>query len=499
MEKKKKVFMIKAHEKVKKLPDDADAVYVYTVKAHASRIKSFKDGAGGATVVIIYVEEYGKYKDMLSEVEGYAKKRYEDDFEISYPLTTKKKQRESIFISKHGTRDTFFPGVPGISLHGDPNEINAMAVNRFDFGKTPDYRKVHEMGENNIDMDRVREYLIKKKPEETARSYKKMCELKPCADTYMEYALWLYDIKKYDDAKKQFLKVLDINPKDRFAHYHLAEIYKIEKNFEKALVHLSILLELDPKDKGIEFSYISCLVDGGKYDLAETKCRKILKEDKYNSLIRMSLVYALFHSGKLDEAQNELNKLVELEPKEGTVQKKTYNKIIAQLDIIDNKMKHKNKESDYNRRKRFKSELLDAVKFFSGRYIESITGSEGKDISKARFAKDITKAVLSVITECQMCKTGCINDISGSFEDENGKEIKKTDKLCTCVYEVCMDVFKSAGFNVELNSKWESEYICDSKSANDIACHNIACGVVDLVRHLDECNDDCINFGCGDE
>jgi len=85
----------------------------------------------------------------------------------------------------------------------------------------------------------------------------------------------------------------------------------------------------------------------------------------------------------------------------------------------------KNKESNYDRHKRFKSELLATVRFFPGRYIKSITGSEGKDISKARFAKDITKAVLSVITECQECKIQCINDISGSFEGENRKEIKK--------------------------------------------------------------------------
>ncbi|RLG14542.1 MAG: hypothetical protein DRN71_02945 [Candidatus Nanohalarchaeota archaeon] len=333
MEKKKKVFMIKAHEKVKKLPKDADAVYVYTVKAHASRIKSFKDGAFGATVVVIYVEEYGKYKDMLSEVEGYAKKRYGNDFEISYPLTIRKKLRQS------GASDSFFPSVPGISLHRDYNEKNDDTGNRFGFGNIPDYQKVHEMGDSNIDMDRVREYLAKKKPDETARLYQKMCELKPCADTYLDYAMWLYDIKKYAGAKKQFLKVLDINPKDGFAHYHLAEIYRIEKNFEKAVVHLKFLLELDPKDNGIELSYVSCLVDWGKYDFAEKECKKILKEDKYNSAVRMSLIYALFHSGKLDEAQNELDKLVEFEPKEGSAKKKTYNKIIAQLEIIDNKMK----------------------------------------------------------------------------------------------------------------------------------------------------------------
>ena len=320
MEKKKKVFMIKAHEKVRKLPKDAELVYVYTVKAHASRIKSFKDGAFGATVVVIYIDEYGKYKDMISEVEGYAKKRFGDDFEIEYPQITKKKQRESIFISKHRATDTVFPGMPGISLHGDSDEINAGAAGT---------------GESNIDMDRVREYLIKNKPEETAQSLKKLCKLKPCTENYMEYALWLYDIKKYSDAKKQFLKVLDINPKDRFAHSHLSEIYRIERNFEKALVHLKFLIDLKLKDKGIDYSYISCLIDCGKYDIAEKECKKILKEDKYYSLIRMSLVYALSHSCKAEEAQEELDKLVELEPKEGSVHKKTYDKIVEKIDGID--------------------------------------------------------------------------------------------------------------------------------------------------------------------
>ncbi|RLG14540.1 MAG: hypothetical protein DRN71_02935 [Candidatus Nanohalarchaeota archaeon] len=53
-------------------------------------------------------------------------------------------------------------------------------------------------------------------------------------------------------------------------------------------------------------------------------------------------------------------------------------------------------------------------------------------------------------------------------------------------------VIKSAGFTVELNIKLEKEYTCDKKSANEIAGHNIACCVVDYVRHLDKCGDNCI-------
>lgn len=329
MGKKKKVFLIKAHEKVKKLDDDADIVYVYTVKAHASRINSFRGKSGNATVVVIYVEKYSKYKDMLPEVKVYAKKRYGDDFEIHYPEAVRKKAVKRGFFAAGNLEGIGLPPILMARMERLPKEKRAEFEARqvLDFEKRAGYNKFPKTLKSNADIDKMRKELLREDAEGTALFLKKCAELQPTSESYYEYALWLYDIKKYAEAKEEFIRTIEIDGEHAYAHYFLAKIYANDMQLAEAECHYRKAFEFEPEDMLIMCEYISFLDRCEKYEIVQKECRRILKNDPYNPLIRISLIRSLHKSGRMEESQEEFCRFLELEPEPDSIHRKAFEKI----------------------------------------------------------------------------------------------------------------------------------------------------------------------------
>ena len=68
---------------------------------------------------------------------------------------------------------------------------------------------------------------------------KKCCKLikkiKPNYEIFNIYAVILFELKKYDDAIKQWKKAIELNPKYHFGHNNLGNAYLKKKNFKEAL------------------------------------------------------------------------------------------------------------------------------------------------------------------------------------------------------------------------------------------------------------------------
>lgn len=69
------------------------------------------------------------------------------------------------------------------------------------------------------------------------------------AEFYFIEGMRQFVIEEYDDALKNFKKVIEIKPTLAAAHYKIADIYLVEGNADEALPYAKNALEFDPKNK----------------------------------------------------------------------------------------------------------------------------------------------------------------------------------------------------------------------------------------------------------
>lgn len=66
----------------------------------------------------------------------------------------------------------------------------------------------------------------------------------------------LVGLKQYEQALKMLLEMTDKLPKEAPIHILIGKIYKLQKNYHKALAHFNLALDIDPKDSNIAKSLI---------------------------------------------------------------------------------------------------------------------------------------------------------------------------------------------------------------------------------------------------
>jgi anaphase-promoting complex subunit 3 len=69
----------------------------------------------------------------------------------------------------------------------------------------------------------------------------------------------LVGLKQYDNALKMLLEMYEMLPKEAPIHILIGKIYKLQKNYPKALLHFNIALDIDPKDSNMAKSLIEKL------------------------------------------------------------------------------------------------------------------------------------------------------------------------------------------------------------------------------------------------
>ncbi|WP_254560252.1 tetratricopeptide repeat protein [Dyadobacter diqingensis] len=118
-------------------------------------------------------------------------------------------------------------------------------------------------------------------------------------------------IDKKDEAKAQFEKYAENGGKDPSVFYGLAQLYRAENNFDKAVATLNKGLERSPNNKDLKSEVVNILLASGKEDQAITELTNLTKSDPTNvqNIVNLGILYDNMNTklgGKIKEVQGKL-------------------------------------------------------------------------------------------------------------------------------------------------------------------------------------------------
>lgn len=114
-------------------------------------------------------------------------------------------------------------------------------------------------------------------------------------------------IDKKEEAKTQFEKYVENGGKDPSVFYGLAQIYRGENNFDKAVATLNKGLERSPGNKDLKSEVVNILLASGKEDQAIAELTALTKSDPTNvqNIVNLAILYDNMNS-KLGTKVKEL-------------------------------------------------------------------------------------------------------------------------------------------------------------------------------------------------
>ena len=100
-------------------------------------------------------------------------------------------------------------------------------------------------------------------------------------------------IDKKDEAKTQFEKYVENGGKDPSVFYGLAQLYRGENNFDKAVATLNKGLERSPGNKDLKSEVVNILLASGKEDQAIAELTALTKSDPNNvqNIVNLAILY----------------------------------------------------------------------------------------------------------------------------------------------------------------------------------------------------------------
>lgn len=112
----------------------------------------------------------------------------------------------------------------------------------------------------------------------------KAIELKKSAETKaMDIALNFYNSEQYEDARKAFLEVLNLNPNEKTAYAYLARISAINEDYDSAISYYKQALDIEPEFiealEGLAWTYKT----NGDCEMALETYRKLAEIDTENT------------------------------------------------------------------------------------------------------------------------------------------------------------------------------------------------------------------------
>jgi tetratricopeptide (TPR) repeat protein len=106
-------------------------------------------------------------------------------------------------------------------------------------------------------------------------------------------------------AKQEFLKEIEIDPKNAGAQYILGELARRDEKCEEALPHFSEAAKLDSNFAEAYLGWGTCLVALRRYEEAIAPSREAVRLAQGNPAAHYNLAVALSRSGKKEEADKE--------------------------------------------------------------------------------------------------------------------------------------------------------------------------------------------------
>lgn len=118
-------------------------------------------------------------------------------------------------------------------------------------------------------------------------------------------------IDKKEEAKTQFEKYVENGGKDPSVFYGLAQIYRGENNFDKAVATLNKGLERSPGNKDLKSEVVNILLASGKEDQAIAELTALTKSDPNNvqNIVNLAILYDNMNSKlgtKIKELQGKM-------------------------------------------------------------------------------------------------------------------------------------------------------------------------------------------------
>lgn len=158
-------------------------------------------------------------------------------------------------------------------------------------------------------------HIAKKDADKAIEYLKKATDLEPgFAAAYNDWAMILIQRGNLDEAEKNFVKAISIEPKNRIFNFNLIDVYKNKKMFKEAIEICEYLIKLDAKNAQAydELGFIHSMTGDGKR-----------AKENYEKAIQANPAYAEAHyhlgvlydkSGFTDKAMTEYRSVLKLNP-----------------------------------------------------------------------------------------------------------------------------------------------------------------------------------------
>ena len=122
--------------------------------------------------------------------------------------------------------------------------------------------------------------------------------------------------KLKDDTKSKELlqSLIDINFNEPAIYIHMSDIFKREKNIEKAIEYLSLGRDMFDDDQSIINTEINLYIELGRTDELLKKLAEAIEIDTENSLLYFNRGTIYDQEGQLDNAEKDYLRAIELDP-----------------------------------------------------------------------------------------------------------------------------------------------------------------------------------------
>lgn len=280
--------------------DDAITYYNKTIEMDSKKIDAYINLSQAYRQKKNYVEALNTIKkaQLITPNNELVKKQYDvisqeymaNNYNLASNLFQSGEYEKAIEEYKKITPETI-DSILGIAASYQSLSNNQMAIEY--------YKKAMELDKKNIDIPyyiaslyatendlvNAKQYLDfvlnKKSSHQQAKELLSYITEKQTSDLLVN-AVNLYDSQKYEDAIKEFDKVVQITPKDANIYYYRALSYDALKNYEKAIADYKLTLKYNPEmtiiyySLGVDYDALS------NYELAKDNYKKyveLAKED----------------------------------------------------------------------------------------------------------------------------------------------------------------------------------------------------------------------------
>jgi tetratricopeptide (TPR) repeat protein len=214
---------------------------------------------------------------------------------------------------------------PAIHLEHFTDPNRAANIPEFVNVKPTEIKKIREDFLNDYSFVRAgNEFFKARDPDNAMQEYRKALEINPNnAEAHLRLGFILYNVKQmYKDGITHYLKALQLDPSDPRIHHDLGMALLHQRQFDRAIEHLSEALRRMPQDLSEQYNLATlhsslgrAYLLKGKLAEAAVHLSEAVRLDPKNANTHYNLALTLAEQGNLDQTIKHYSTAVSLEPK----------------------------------------------------------------------------------------------------------------------------------------------------------------------------------------